>query len=51
MGAKQKLNSASALGALLIAAIIGGLTGSWTVFVIVAIVLIATAIHSGEIRI
>jgi len=50
MGARQKLNSMNALGSLALAAIIGGLVGSWAVFVIAAVVLLALAVESGEIR-
>jgi len=50
MSAKQKLNSMNALGSLALAAIIGGLAGSWAVFVLAAVVLIALAVESGEIR-
>ena len=48
--AKHKLNSAHLLGSLVIAGLFGWLTGSLTVFVIVLVALVATAIHSGEIR-
>jgi hypothetical protein len=44
------LNQHHVVGALGVAAIVGGLAGSWVVFVAVAAVLIAGSIHSGEIR-
>jgi len=50
MGAKQKLNSIHMLGGLAVAALVGGMTGSWIVFLIVAAVLWGTAINSGDIR-
>ena len=50
MGARTKLNQHHVVGALGVAAIVGGLAGSWVVFVAVAAVLIASSIHSGEIR-
>ena len=50
MGAKQKLNSANFVGALVVAAMFGGAFNSCTIFVISAAVLIAAACHSGEIR-
>lgn len=50
MGAKQKLNNVHVMGSLVVAGIIGGLTGSWAVFAAVAIVLLAAAYESGDIR-
>ena len=51
MGARQQLNSVYALIALVIAAVIGAFSQSWTVFGVVAAVLIATLVHSADIRI
>jgi hypothetical protein len=48
--ARHKLNSAHFLGCLLIAGVVGGITDSWTVFLIAAIVLVALSINSGDIR-
>jgi hypothetical protein len=48
--ARHKLNSAHVLGCLLIAGVVGGMTSSWTVFLIAAIVLVALALNSGDIR-
>ena len=50
MGAKHKLNSAYFSGALGVAALIGAVTGSWGVFSLAAGVLVASSIHSGDIR-
>ncbi len=50
MNARQKLNKHHIVGALGVAAIIGGLAGSWLVFAAVAAVLMASSIYAGEIR-
>ena len=50
MSAKRKLNSANVVGALLIAGLLGGVTGSWSVFWIAAVALFVTAYHAGDIR-
>ncbi len=50
MGAREKLNKHHVMGALGVAAIVGGLAGSWLVFVAVAAVLIAGSVYCGEIR-
>jgi hypothetical protein len=50
MGAKQKLNSIHGLSVLAVAGLIGGMTGSWAVFLIVAVVLWVAAVSSGGIR-
>jgi hypothetical protein len=50
VAAKKKLNSAHATGALAVAAVVGGLTGSWIVFAVTAVVLVGAAIYSGDIR-
>ena len=50
MTARQKLNRFHVIGSLGMAAIVGGLTGSWLVFGVVAAALIAGSIHAGEIR-
>ena len=50
MGAREKLNSVNIVGSLGVAAIIGGLAGSWTVFAVVAVALIATGLCTGDIR-
>ena len=44
------MNQHHVVGALGVAAIVGVMAGSWVVFVAVAAVLIASSIHSGEIR-
>jgi len=50
VSARTKLNVAYTSGALFFAAIIGGMFQSWALFVVVAIVLVAMAVHSGSIR-
>ena len=50
MGARNKLNQAYFVGALTVAAVAGGMTGSWLVFGVVAAALVASSICSGEIR-
>jgi hypothetical protein len=50
MGARTKLNSAYVTGSLLVAAFVGAIAGSWTVFFISAAVLIAVSIGAGDIR-
>jgi hypothetical protein len=50
MRAKQKLNNFYMLGVLVVAGLVGGAADSWFVFFVVAAVLWAAAINSGEIR-
>ena len=50
MSARNKINASTTLGSLALAAIIGGWAGSWPVFILAAVVLLALAIESGEIR-
>ncbi len=50
MSAKHKLNSANVLGALLIAGLLGGVTGSFGVFLIAVCALIVAGYHAGDIR-
>ena len=50
MGARQKLNQAYFNGAAVVAAGIGLLTESWTVFWIALVALLALSLHGGEIR-
>jgi len=50
MGAKRKLNEANILLCVLVAGLIGGLTQSWLLFVLVFVVLLAAAYHGGSIR-
>lgn len=50
MGARQKLNQAHVNGALVIAAILGAVTESWTVFWIAALVVAGSSFCSGGIR-
>ena len=48
--AKQKLNGSYVHGALIIAGVLGAISGSWTVFLIATGVLVATSLHDGNIR-
>ena len=50
MNARLKLNSAVFQGSLIVAAVVGWAWSSWTVFFMVAVILIAAAFYSGEIR-
>ena len=50
LGARQKLNQHHVVGALGMAAIVGGLASSWLVFAVLAAVLIAGSIYAGDIR-
>ena len=50
MSARTKLNAAVIHGAILVAALVGWVTSSWAIFLLATAVLIATAIHSGQIR-
>jgi hypothetical protein len=50
LSARHKLNVANVNGALIIAAFAGLVLESWLVFVVVAVVLIACAMHNGDIR-
>jgi hypothetical protein len=50
VSARTKLNAAAINGALLIAALVGWLFGSWSVFLLTAGVLIAMGLHAGDIR-
>jgi hypothetical protein len=51
LSARKKLNCLNTLGAIAVAAIVGGLTGSWLVFFIAAALLIGGAIYVGNVRI
>lgn len=50
MSARHKLNKVHILGTIGLAAILGGAAQSWTIFVIAALVLVAVAIFSRDIR-
>jgi hypothetical protein len=50
VGAREKLNKHHIVGAVGAAGLIGLLTGSWIVAAVVGNVVIAAAIHSGDIR-
>jgi hypothetical protein len=48
--ARDKLNAAHVNGALVIAAVLGALTGSWLVFGVALAGLLVSSVVSGEIR-
>ena len=50
MNARNKLNSGHVNGALLVAGLIGGLTGSWTIFGLALAGLVVTKLIAGDIR-
>ena len=50
MAARTKLNQAYITGTLITAGILGGLTSSWMVFLVVAGVGLSLNIYGGEIR-
>jgi len=50
MPAKRKLNAANFLSALLVAGLIGGVTASWTAFLVALAGLLLAAVVAGDIR-
>jgi len=50
VSAREKLNSAYLIGAILPAAVLGWIAGSWTVFAFVATAVVGVAMFSGGIR-
>jgi hypothetical protein len=50
LSAKHKLNAACLNGAILFAAIAGGLSGSWSVFVVVLTLMVISAAVARDIR-
>ena len=50
MGARHKLNEIHLLGAVGIAAIVGALAQSWTVFFIAVAILVGGSIYAGDVR-
>jgi hypothetical protein len=50
MGARDKLNVSYVNGSLLIAAVVGVVTGSWLIFGLAAAVLVAGNVMAGDIR-
>jgi hypothetical protein len=50
MNARQKLNSGHVNGALLVAGLVGGFTGSWTIFGLALAGLVITKLIGGDIR-
>jgi hypothetical protein len=50
MGARETLNGVYLIASLVLAALLGCATGSWAVFVISLVALLAANIHAGRIR-
>lgn len=50
MGARRKLNAANVNAALVIAGLIGGLSGSWVVFGVALTGLLVSGVLAGDIR-
>jgi hypothetical protein len=50
MSARKKLNQGYLQGSLVVAGVVGFFCQSWTVFWIATAILVASSIHSGEIR-
>ena len=50
MGAKKKLNAANFLGALFVASLVAGVTGSWSAFWISLAALLFAGLVAGDIR-
>jgi hypothetical protein len=50
VGAREKLNQAVVTGSLVLAAGVGWLAQSWSVFVIAAMILLILNLHAGDIR-
>ena len=50
MSARRKLNAGYFLGSLAVAGIVGGLAGSWGVFLVAATILVAMNCYNHEIR-
>lgn len=48
--ARHKLNGSHVHGALIVAALVGAMSGSWVVFAITGGVLLATSLYDGSIR-
>jgi len=50
MSAKHKLNAMNFCGSLVVAGVIGLVTGSFTIFVIALLALLAAGYYSGDLR-
>jgi hypothetical protein len=50
MNARNKLNTAYFLGSLILASIVGWLTGSWLLMLIGLAVLVGVNVNNGQIR-
>ena len=51
MGARKKLNQANLNGALVVGAVVGLATQSWTVFVLAAVFVVVGGLYAGDIRV
>lgn len=51
MSARKKLNQANVNGAVVIAAVVGLATQSWTVFVLAATFVVVVGLYAGDIRV
>lgn len=50
MGAREKLNVSHINGSLFLAALVGWLAQSWSVFVLALVILIALDLYAGHVR-
>jgi hypothetical protein len=50
MSAKHKLNASNFCGSLVVAGLVGWLTGSFAIFVVVLIALLVAGYHAGDLR-
>jgi hypothetical protein len=50
MNARNKLNSAYFMGSLILAGVVGWLTGSWLVMLVGLAVLVGVNVNNGQIR-
>ena len=50
MSAKHKLNQFHLLGSVLMAGLIGGVTGSWAVFWVTLVGFLVARYHAGDMR-
>lgn len=51
MGARKKLNQANLNGALVVGAVVGLATQSWTVFMLAAVFVVVGGVYAGDIRV
>ena len=50
MSARKKLNQAAVFGGFVFATILGTMSQSWIIFVIVFVFLVASSLYAGDIR-